>query len=72
MTLAIAHKEGNTAVLDVLREVKPKFSPDAVVADFITVLKGYGVASLTGDRWGASLCANTSRRLASNTKSAPA
>jgi hypothetical protein len=52
MTLAIAHKEGNAAVLDVLREVKPPFSPDAVVADFIAVLKGYGVTSLTGDRWG--------------------
>ena len=36
MTLAIAHKEGNTAVLDALREVKPPFSPDAVVADFVT------------------------------------
>ncbi len=52
MTLAIAHKEGNTAVLDVLREVKPPFSPDTVVADFVTVLKAYGVASVTGDRWG--------------------
>jgi hypothetical protein len=52
MTLAIAHKEGNVAVLDVLREVKPPFSPDVVVADFVTLLKAYGVTSLTGDRWG--------------------
>jgi len=52
MTLAIAHQEKNIAVLDALREVKPPFSPDAVVADFLAVLKAYGVASLTGDRWG--------------------
>jgi hypothetical protein len=52
MTLAIAHQEKNIAILDALREVKPPFSPDAVVADFLAVLKAYGVASLTGDRWG--------------------
>jgi hypothetical protein len=31
MTLAIAHKEGDTEVLDVLRERRPPFSPEAVV-----------------------------------------
>ncbi len=35
MTLAIAHCEGETAVLDVVREVRPPFRPDSVVADFV-------------------------------------
>ena len=28
MTLAIAHKEGETEILDVIRERKPPFSPE--------------------------------------------
>jgi hypothetical protein len=40
MTLAIMHLESNreTAVLDVVREVKPPFSPEAVVAEFSATL----------------------------------
>ena len=34
MTLAIAHKEGETEILDVIRERKPPFSPEAVVEEF--------------------------------------
>ena len=29
MTLGIAHKEGETVILDLLREVKPPFSPES-------------------------------------------
>jgi hypothetical protein len=36
MTLAIAHAESGRGVLDVVRERRPPFSPDAVVADFAT------------------------------------
>ena len=52
MTLAIGHREGEAGVLDVVREVRPPFSPDAVVAEFATLLKAYGVNELEGDRWG--------------------
>ena len=52
MTLAIAHSEGDTAILDAVREVKPPFSPDAVVDDFVTLLKGYHLGEVAGDRWG--------------------
>jgi len=31
MTLAIAHTEGKTQILDALREIKPPFSPEAAV-----------------------------------------
>jgi hypothetical protein len=51
MTMAIAHKEGNTTVLDVIREVKPPFSPQAVVAEFADVLKTYKLSMVIGDRY---------------------
>ncbi|WP_210247029.1 hypothetical protein [Tardiphaga sp. vice352] len=51
MTLAIAHKEGETAVLDVIREIKPPFSPEAAVAEFADVMKTYRISTVTGDRY---------------------
>jgi hypothetical protein len=55
MTLAIAHKldsEDRTGkvVLDVVREVKPPFSPEAVVREFAAVLQAYRIHEVTGDR----------------------
>lgn len=52
MTLAIAHSSGKEAVLDAIREKKPPFSPEAVVADFCDLLKRYGISKVTGDRYG--------------------
>ncbi|WP_245462015.1 hypothetical protein [Shinella sp. JR1-6] len=51
MTLAIAHAEKKTAMLDVVREVKPPFSPETTVKDFCDLLKQYRVTSLLGDRY---------------------
>jgi hypothetical protein len=51
MTLAIAHKEGNVAILDAVREFKPPFSPESVVADLCTLLKSYRVGSVVGDKY---------------------
>lgn len=52
MTLAIAHREGNgRAVLDLIREVKPPFSPDTVAANFSLEMPRYGITSCTGDRY---------------------
>src|SRR5262249_52184099 len=48
MTLAIAHKEGDVAILDALRERRPPFSPEAVVADFADVLRSYRVTRVRG------------------------
>jgi len=51
-TLAISHKEKNgVRVLDLVREVKPPFSPDQVCEDFAKILKRYGCRSVTGDRY---------------------
>jgi hypothetical protein len=41
MTLAIAHKEGETEILDVIRERKPPFSPEAVVEEYAKLIRDY-------------------------------
>ena len=53
-TMCLSHTEGEKAVLDVLREVRPPFSPEAVVLDFATTLKTYGVRTVHGDRYAGS------------------
>jgi len=50
-TLAVAHAEGERVVLDAVREVRPPFSPDAVVAEYASVLKTYGISTVTADRY---------------------
>jgi hypothetical protein len=50
-TLAIAHREGQKVVLDAVREIKPPFNPDPVVADFAALLKTYRVHTVTSDRY---------------------
>lgn len=50
-TLSIAHREGDKAVLDLVREVKPPFSPEHVVLQFASDLKRYGIRQVHGDRY---------------------
>ena len=65
MTLAIAHREKgegdrpDTVVLDVVREVRPPFSPDEVVTDFVAILKSYNLQEVVGDRWGGEFVRET-------------
>jgi hypothetical protein len=54
MTLAIAHKEGETEVLDLVRERKPPFSPEAVVEEFASVMTRYRCSKAIGDRYGGN------------------
>jgi hypothetical protein len=51
MTLAVAHREGNTVILDLVRERRPPFSPEAVVEEFAGVLRAYRCTSVVGDRY---------------------
>jgi hypothetical protein len=51
MTLAVAHKEGTTTILDVIRERKPPFSPEAVVAEYADLLRKYRCFTVSGDRY---------------------
>jgi hypothetical protein len=50
-TLAVSHAEGERVIIDATREVKPKFSPEAVVDDFATLLKTYRIRTVRGDRY---------------------
>jgi hypothetical protein len=52
-TMAIVHRDQWTdrAVLDVVREVRPPFSPDSVVAEFAALLRSYGIGTVRGDRY---------------------
>jgi hypothetical protein len=54
MTLAIAHKEGETEVLDLIRERKPPFSPEAVVEEFASTMQRYRCSKCLGDRYGGA------------------
>ena len=49
MTLAIAHREGDRAVLDLVRERRPPFSPDDVTREFAEDLLRYRCRTVTGD-----------------------
>jgi hypothetical protein len=51
MTLAVVHRESEHAILDAVREFKPPFSPESVVAEFAMLLKTYRINSVTGDRY---------------------
>ena len=51
-TLAIGHRQESVAVIDAVREVRPPFSPESVVAEFAELLKSYRVSDVTGDRYG--------------------
>jgi hypothetical protein len=54
-TLAVGHCEASgLAVLDAIREVKPPFSPDAVVKELADLLKGYGLSRVMGDNYAGS------------------
>jgi hypothetical protein len=50
-TLAISHREGDTVILDAVRERKPPFSPEAVVEEFCDFLKTWRITKVRGDKY---------------------
>ena len=52
MTLAIAHTEGTTQILDAIRERKPPFSPEAVAEEYAKLIREYRCTTVYGDRYG--------------------
>jgi hypothetical protein len=55
MTLAIGHFEGTgdeRCILDLVREVRPPFSPESVATEFARTLRDYRVHAVAGDRYG--------------------
>ena len=51
MTMSIAHVQGDVAVLDLIREVRPPFSPETVTAEFADGIKRFGLDVATADRF---------------------
>ena len=51
-TLAISHRDGERVVIDSIREVRPPFSPEQVIIDFVSVIKSFRLHSVSGDRFG--------------------
>lgn len=50
-TMAISHRDGERIVIDAIREMKPPFSPEAVIDDFAILLKTYRISTVHGDRY---------------------
>jgi hypothetical protein len=51
MTLAVGHREEDVVVVDAVRERRPPFSPEDVVAEFSGLLKSYHISMIIGDRY---------------------
>jgi hypothetical protein len=65
MTLAIAHKTPKPEemiVIDVIREARPPFSPEAVVDEFAALCKLYRITKITGDHFGGEFVKEPFRR----------
>ena len=61
MTLAIAHREGDRNVVDLVRAVPAPFDPAAVVADFAALLRDYRLRETTGDAYSGEWVATAFR-----------
>jgi hypothetical protein len=53
-TLAVAHSEGETVLLDCLLAIDAPFNPTAATARVAETLKAYWLSEVTGDRYAAS------------------
>jgi hypothetical protein len=62
MTMGVAHREGDLALLDCVREVQPPFAPADVVSEFCRVLHTYKITSVTGDRYAGAWVADAFRK----------
>jgi len=61
-TLGISHRESSgKIILDVLRERRPPFQPKAVVSEYAQLLKSYGLAEVTADRYAGEWVASAFR-----------
>lgn len=52
-TIAIAHLDGDRAVLDVVRAWSPPFNPSEAIDEAANLLRRYGLTECVGDRYGA-------------------
>jgi Phage Terminase len=52
-SLALAHKDGDHFILDLVRGTRGKFDPQQVTQEYAELVKAYGVGSVTGDSYSA-------------------
>lgn len=58
-SLAIGHRDKNgRAIIDVIRERRPRFVPALVVQEYSAVLHAYGIREVTGDQFSGGWCAS--------------
>ena len=50
-TLAICHREGDAAVLDLVHEIRPPFNAQTATAEIAKVAKEYRIREAVGDKW---------------------
>jgi hypothetical protein len=51
MTMCVGHKQDDVVIVDAMRERKPPFSPEDVVAEFAELAKSYRISKVHGDRY---------------------
>jgi hypothetical protein len=61
-TAAIAHDEGNVAVLDCVVEIKAPFNPTAATEQIAETLKSYGIKKTVGDKYAAQWVVDAFRK----------
>jgi hypothetical protein len=49
--LSVAHREGQSVVVDLVRERRPPFMPSQVIDEFIPLLKSFRIGKVVGDKW---------------------
>jgi hypothetical protein len=62
MTVAIAHREGDRVLLDLIREWKAPFSPDDVTDEMVKIIQGYRITAASGDAYAAQWVQNAFRQ----------
>jgi hypothetical protein len=62
-TAAIAHDEGNVAVLDCVVEIKAPFNPTSATEQIAGVLKSYGIRKTVGDKYAAQWVVDAFRKV---------
>jgi hypothetical protein len=69
MTIAIGHRQATPdnksaiGVLDVVREIRAPFQPDAAVTEFAQLLHSYGIRLVRGDRYAAEWVVGAFRKV---------
>jgi hypothetical protein len=59
---AVAHADGDTVVIDALREIPAPFDPESATAELATLFASYGITETKGDAYSSRWCAQAFER----------